>query len=78
MIFIDDIQGGGDCIKDLKTLKTEAKIIMKQQGFTPHKWYSNVTFLESISHEIINNGDGKLFLYSRKNRRILRVPWNKE
>ena len=30
--YVDDIQGGGDCIKDLETFKTEAEIIMKQGG----------------------------------------------
>ena len=30
--YVDEIQGGGDCIKDLETFKTEAEIIMKQGG----------------------------------------------
>ena len=30
--YADDIQGGGDCIKDLETFKAEAEIIMKQGG----------------------------------------------
>ena len=29
---VDDIQGGGHCIKDLETFKTEAEIIMKREG----------------------------------------------
>ena len=35
--YVDDIQGGGDCIKDLETFKAEPKIIMKQGGFALHK-----------------------------------------
>ena len=65
--YVDDIQGGGDCIKDLK-----------QGEFALHKWHSNVTSLESISNEIVNNGDGKLPPAPRKNGRILGVPCNKE
>ena len=34
--YVDDIQGSGDCIKDLGTFKTEAEIIMKQGGFALH------------------------------------------
>ena len=30
--YVDEIQGGGDCIKDLETFKTEAEIIMKREG----------------------------------------------
>ena len=76
--YVDDIQGGGDCIKDLETFKTEAEIIMKQGRFALHKWHSNITSLESISNEIVNNGDGKLSPASRTNGRILGVSWNKE
>ena len=76
--YVDDIQGGGDCIKDLETFKAEPKIIMKQGGFALHKWHSNVTSLESISNEIVNDSDGKLSPDSRTNGRILWVLWNKE
>ena len=71
-------QGGGDCIKDLETFKSEIESIMKQGGFALHKWHSNVTSLESISNEIVNDSDGKLLPASRTNERILGVPWNKE
>ena len=74
----DDIQGGGDCIKDLETFKTEAEIIMKQGGFALHRWHGNVASLESISNENVNDSDGKLSSASRTNGRILGVPWNKE
>ena len=40
--YVDEIQGGGDCIKDLETFKTEAEIIMKQGGFALHRWHGNV------------------------------------
>ena len=69
--YVDDIQGGGDCIKDLETFKAEPKIIMKQGGFSLHKWDSNVTSFESISNEIVNDSDGKLSPASRTNGRIL-------
>ena len=51
---------------------------MKQGEFTLHKWHSNVTSLELISNETVNNGDSKLSSASRTNGRILGVPWNKE
>ena len=76
--YVDEIQGGGDCIKDLETFKTEAEIIMKRGGFALHKWHSNVASLESISNENVNDSDGKLSSASRTNGRILGVPWNKE
>ena len=76
--YVDDIQDGEDCIRALETLKTEAEIIMKQRGFTLHKWCSNVTSLESISNENVNDSDYKLSPTSRTNGRILGVPWNKE
>ena len=76
--YVDDIQGGGNCIKDLETFKIETEIIMKQGGFALHKWHSNVTSRELISNEIVNNSHGKLSPASRTNERILGVPWNKE
>ena len=76
--YVGDIQGGGDCIKELETFKTEAEIIMKQGGFALHKWHSNATSLESISNENVNDSDGKLSSASRTNERILGVPWNKK
>ena len=76
--YVDDIQGGGYCIKNLETFKTEAEIIMEQGGFALHKWHSNVTSLESISNENVNDSDCKFSPASRTNGRILRVPWNKE
>ena len=76
--YVDDIQGGGYCIKDLEIFKSEAEIIMKQGGFALHKWHSNVTSLESISNGNVNDSDCKLSPASRTNGRILGVPWNKE
>ena len=76
--YVDEIQGGGDCIKDLETFKTEAEIIMKQGGFALHRWHGNVASLESISNENVNDSDGKLSSASTHNGRILGVPWNKE
>ena len=76
--YVDEIQGGGDCIMDLETFKTEAEIIMKQGGFALHRWHGNVASLESISNENVNDSDGKLSSASRNNGRILGVPWNKE
>ena len=74
---VDDIQGGGHCIKDLETFKTEAEIIMKRGGYALHKWHSNVASLESISNENVNHSNSKLSSASRTNGRILGVPWNK-
>ena len=76
--YVDDIQDGEGCIRALETLKTEAEIIMKQREFTLHKWCSNVTSLESISNENVNDSDCKLSPASRTNGRILRVPWIKK
>ena len=35
--YAGDMQGGGGCIKDLETFKTDAEIIVEEKGFSLHK-----------------------------------------
>ena len=45
-------------LRTWKHSKHKQKLAWDKGGFAFHKWHSNVTSLESISNEIVNNDDG--------------------
>ena len=45
--YVDDVQGGGDDIGDVKQFKEESTMIMKEGGFELYKWNSNVPEVDS-------------------------------
>eukprot|EP00795_Rhopilema_esculentum_P000484 gene484-10160_t len=49
--YMDDIQYGGDSLEELVRFKEQATEIMKEGGFTLHKWHSNIASLESTAAE---------------------------
>ena len=80
--YVDDIQSGGDCPKELIKLKEESTKIMGEDGFKLHKWHSNVTELNSSM--TIEQDDAELtytdWTTGRKQHeiKILGVTWNKQ
>ena len=80
--YVDDIQSGGDCPKELIKFKEESTKIMGEGGFKLHKWHSNVTELNSSM--TIEQDDAVLtytdWTTGRKQHetKILSVTWNKQ
>ena len=80
--YVDDIQSGGDCPKELIKFKEESTKIMGEGGFKLHKWHSNVTELNSSM--TIEQDDAELtytdWTTGRKQHetKILSVTWNKQ
>ena len=82
--YVDDIQYGGDSVEELTRFKDQATEIMKEGGFTLHKWHSNVASMESTVVEKgreeedgvkqQTNSDEKL----RNTSKILGIKWDKE
>ena len=48
---VDDIQYGGESAEELMKFKEESIAIMKEGGFTMHKWHSSIASLESTAAE---------------------------
>ena len=40
--YVDDVQGGGDHIEDVRQFKSEASTLLGSGGFKLYKWNSNV------------------------------------
>ena len=82
--YVDDIQYGGDSFEELTRFKDQATEIMKEGGFTLHKWHSNVASMESTVVEKgreeedgvkqQTNSDEGL----RNTSKILGIQWDKE
>jgi len=62
--YVDDVQGGGDKIDDVKQFKKEATLIMKEGGFKLYKWHSNVRDAEDCDDY-------------KPTTKILGITWNK-
>jgi hypothetical protein len=62
--YVDDVQGGGDEIDDVKQFKKEATLIMKEGGFKLYKWHSNVRDAEDCEDY-------------KPTTKILGITWNK-
>ena len=47
--YVDDINIGGDTVKETKVLKEQAKEILGEGSFMLHKWHSNAVELERVT-----------------------------
>ena len=63
--YVDDVQGGGDDIEDVRKFKEEATMLLKKGGFQLYKWHSNVKEFDAETN-------------SNKLIKILGIEWNKK
>ena len=54
--YVDDVQGGGDDIEDVKRFKREATTLLKTGGFHLYKWNSNVPEMDDQRDKTEING----------------------
>ena len=84
--YVDDIQYGGESAEELMKFKEEAIAIMKEGGFTMHKWHSSIASLESTAAEDqvkdSSGGTKRQALSHEKGinsvTKILGIQWDKE
>ena len=79
--YVDDVQAVSDQREELERFKKEAVKIMKDGGFSLHKWHSNVPGLEANDPE--EKAESEELTFAKEmvgtesyETRILGLPWN--
>ena len=84
--YVDDIQYRAESAEELIKFKEESIAIMKQGGFTMHKWHSSIASLESTAAEnLVKDSSGDKRMQSPDHKKgpnnvtkILGIQWDKE